>query len=227
VKATVCFPSGKLPTEYCGKTVDDLFAADSLPKEKDDWWRPLKIDTRNGLLATEMTPPQFIQERVFLVLPESLTGFSRQQAEEWARALGVALAPTERSDPNNLPVLISTPAWGSAVSGVVTVTGRAASGDFESYRLEYGAGASPVAWTVIQESTTAVSDAVLGSWDTRGLAPGTYTLRLVVRDRGRGELSTTATVTIGRQQAKPTPASSPLPTSAPTPTPRPPRGNTR
>ena len=228
VKATVCFPSGKLPTEYCGKTVDDLFAADSLPKEKDDWWRPLKIDTRNGLLATEMTPPQFIQERVFLVLPEGLTGFDRQQAEEWARALGVALAPTERSDPKNLPVLITVPAWGASVGGVVTVTGRAASGDFESYRLEYGAGASPAAWTVIQESTTPVSDAVLGSWDTRGLAPGTYTLRLVVRDRGRGELSTTATVTVGRQQAKPTPtrASSPHPSPTSTPTPQP-RGNTR
>jgi membrane peptidoglycan carboxypeptidase len=225
VKATVCFPSGKLPTEYCGKTVDDLFAADSLPKEKDDWWRPLKIDTRNGLLATEMTPPQFVQERVFLVLPEGLTGFDRQQAEEWARALGVALAPTERSDPKNLPVLITVPAWGASVGGVVTVSGRAASGDFESYRLEYGAGASPAAWTVIQESTTPVSDAVLGSWDTRGLAPGTYTLRLVVRDRGRGELSTITTVTVGRRETpKPVSSPRPLPTSTPTPQPR---GNTR
>jgi len=226
VKATVCFPSGKLPTEYCGKTVDDLFAADSLPKEKDDWWRPLKIDTRNGLLATEMTPPQFVQGRVFLVLPEGLTGFDRQQAEEWARALGVALAPTERSDPKNLPVLITVPASGATVSGVVTVTGRAASGDFESYRLEYGAGASPAAWTVIQESTAPVSDAVLGSWNTSSLAAGTYTLRLVVRDRGRGELSTITTVSVGRR-GSPTPVSSPRPLPTSTPTPRPPRGNTR
>ena len=227
VKATVCFPSGKLPTEYCGKTVDDLFVADSLPKEKDDWWRPIKIDTRNGLLATEMTPPQFVEERVFLVLPESLTGFNRQQAEEWARALGVALAPTERSDPNNLPVVITTPAWGSTVSGVVTVTGRATSGDFEWYRLEYGAGASPAAWTAILESTTPVPDAVLGSWDTRSLTAGTYTLRLVVRDRGRGELSTITTVTVGigrRETPKPVPTPRPLPTSTPTPRPR---GNTR
>jgi len=225
VKATVCFPSGKLPTEYCGKTVDDLFAADSLPKQKDDWWRPLKIDSRNGLLATEMTPPQFIQERVFLVLPEGLTGFDRQQAEEWARALGVALAPTERSDPKNLPVLITVPAWGATVSGVITVSGRAASGDFESYRLEYGAGASPAAWTAILESTTLVSDAVLGSWDTRGLAPGAYTLRLVVRDRGRGELSTITTVTVGRR-GSPTPVSSPHPSPTSTPTPQP-RGDMR
>jgi membrane peptidoglycan carboxypeptidase len=226
VKATVCFPSGKLPTEYCGKTVDDLFVADSLPKEKDDWWQPIKIDTRNGLLATEMTPPQFVEERVFLVLPESLTGFSREQAEEWARALGVALAPTERSDPNNLPVVITTPAWGSIVSGVVTVSGRAASSDFESYRLEYGAGASPAAWTAILESTTPVSDDVLGSWDTRSLTAGTYTLRLVVRDRGRGELSTITTVTISRRETpKPVPTPRPQPTS--TPTPRPPRGTTR
>jgi len=219
VKATVCFPSGKLPTEYCGKTVEDLFVADSLPKEKDDWWRPLKIDTRNGLLATELTPPQFVQERVFMVLPEGLTGFSREQAEEWARALGVALAPTERSDPKNLPVLITAPASGATVSGVVTVSGRAASGDFESYRLEYGAGSSPPSWVLIQESTSAVSDAVLGSWNTSGLAAGTYTLRLVVRDRARGELSTVTPVTVSRQKATPTVAASPKP--KPTPTPRP------
>ncbi len=74
VKATVCVPSGKLPTEYCGKTIEDLFAADSLPKEKDNWWQPFKIDIRNGLLATEMTPPQFVQERVFLVLPPEAHG---------------------------------------------------------------------------------------------------------------------------------------------------------
>jgi membrane peptidoglycan carboxypeptidase len=225
VKATVCFPSGKLPTEYCGKTVDDLFVADSLPKEKDDWWQPIKIDTRNGLLATEMTPPQFVEERVFLVLPESLTGFSREQAEEWARTAGVALAPTERSDPNNLPVVITTPAWGSTVSGVVTVSGRAVSDDFESYRLEYGTGASPTEWTAIVESTTPVSDAVLGSWDTRSLTAGTYTLRLVVTDRGRGELSTITTVTAGRRET-PKPVPTPRPQPTPTPTQRP-RGNTR
>jgi len=217
VKATVCFPSGKLPTEYCGKTVDDLFVADSLPKEKDDWWRPIKIDTRNGLLATEMTPPQFVQERVFLVLPEGLTGFDKQQAEEWAKALGVSLAPTEKSDPNNLPVLITSPAWGSSVKGIVTVIGRATSGEFESYRLEYGDGTSPTDWTVIQESTSPVADSTLGTWDTSSLTSGTYTLRLVVKDRARGELSVTATVSVDRPKATPTVKASPTPRVTPTP----------
>ena len=77
----------------------------------------LKIDTRNGLLATEMTPPQFIQERVFLVLPEGLTGFDQQQAEEWAKRWVSSLAPTEKSDPNNLPVLITSPGLGEQRQG--------------------------------------------------------------------------------------------------------------
>jgi len=209
-------PSGKLPTEYCGKTTEDLFVEESVPTEKDDWWQPIKIDTRNGLLATEMTPPQSVQERVFLVLPEELSGFDRQQAEEWARVLGVSLAPTERSSPENLPVIISAPAWGATVSGVVTVSGRTVSGEFESYRLEYGAGVSPTGWTLIQESNQPVSDSTLGTWDTRGLTPGAYTLRLVVIDRGRGELSTIATVSIASGRT-PTPKPSPTPKVTPTP----------
>jgi membrane peptidoglycan carboxypeptidase len=216
VKATVCVPSGKLPSEYCGKTTEDLFVAESVPEEKDDWWKPFRIDIRNGLLATEMTPPQFVEERVFLVLPEELSGFDRQQAEEWARALGAGLAPTERSSPESLPVIISAPVWGTTVSGIVPVSGRALSGEFESYRLEYGAGPWPTAWTLIHESNETVSDSTLGMWDTRGLKPGTYTLRLVVIDRGRGELSTIATVSV-TSSITPTPKASPKPTTTPTP----------
>ena len=40
--AKVCVPSGMLPSEYCGKTVEDLFVTDALPKEKDNWWQPLQ-----------------------------------------------------------------------------------------------------------------------------------------------------------------------------------------
>ncbi|HUS82569.1 MAG TPA: transglycosylase domain-containing protein, partial [Dehalococcoidia bacterium] len=159
-KAKICVPSGLLPSAYCGKTIEDLFVKNSLPTEKDNWWQPFKIDIRTGLLATEMTPPQFVQERVFLVLPPELSGFDKQQALEWAAALGVSLPPTERSNPSSpsdLPAVISSPAAGASVSGVVTVKGRAASSSFLSYRLEYGTGASPSEWIVIAESNTPVT----------------------------------------------------------------------
>ena len=217
-KAKVCVPSGLLPSQYCGKTVEDLFVKNSLPTEKDNWWQPFKIDIRTGLLATEMTPPQFVQERVYLVLPPELTGFDKQAALEWAAALGVSLPPTERSNPrgpSDLPAVIKSPAAGASVNGVVTVTGRAVSNDFEWFRLEYGAGASPTQWVVINQVNAPVTDAALGMWDTSALPAGQYTLRLVVKDRARGELVSLATITV---TAKVTPAPTPTPKKQTTPT---------
>jgi membrane peptidoglycan carboxypeptidase len=217
-KAKVCVPSGMLPSQYCGKTIEDLFVTDALPKEKDNWWQPFEIDIRTGLLATEMTPPQFVQQRVYLVLPADLSDAQRQQAMEWASALGLSLAPTERSNPispNDLPAVIKSPAAGASVNGVVTVMGRAASNDFEWFRLEYGAGASPSEWIVINQVNAAVTDGALGMWDTSALSPGQYTLRLVVKDRVRGELVSLATITVS---AKATAAPTPTPKKQTTPT---------
>jgi hypothetical protein len=223
--AKVCVPSNMLPTEYCGKTVEDLFVTDALPKEKDNWWQPFKIDIRTGLLATEMTPPQFVQQRVFLVLPQDLTDAQRQQAMEWASALGLSLAPTERSNPSSpsdLPAVIKSPAAGASVNGVVTVTGRAASNDFEWFRLEYGAGASPTQWVVINQVNAPVTDAALGMWDTSALPPGQYTLRLVVKDRVRGELVSLATISVSaKATAAPTATPKKQTTPAATPTKKP------
>jgi len=217
-KAKVCVPSGLLPTEYCGKTIEDLFVKDALPTEKDNWWQPFKIDIRTGLLATEMTPPAFVQQRVFLVLPKDMSDFDRKQAMEWASALGLSLAPTERSNPADMPAVITSPAWNASIAGNVAVVGRAASANFEWYRLEYGAGASPSEWIVITQGNAPVTDAALGSWDTTGLTPGQYTLRLVVKDKSRGELVSLATVTVTAAKKTPTPTPKKQAVPGPTPT---------
>ena len=218
VKAKVCVPSGKLPSDYCGKTTEDLFVENALPKEKDDWWKPLKIDIRSGLLATEMTPPQFVQQRVYLVLPPDLQGFSKEQAAEWAAALGVPLAPTATSTNESIPLYISSPAWGASVSGTVNITGRAASPEFEWFRLDLGVGNAPTSWVTINSGNAAIVDASLGLWDTSGLLPGAYTLRLVVKDKTRGELTTLAAVTVSagaKPAATPDPRSTRMPTRTP------------
>jgi hypothetical protein len=230
VSATLCVPSGKLPSKYCGKTTQDIFAADSLPKEEDDWWKPVKVDSRNGLLATDRTPRQYVQERVFIVLPAELQGVSREQSEEWARALGVALAPTEESPlgpeaPLAAPgVSIDRPAANTSVDGLVAITGSADTPGFRAYRLEYGEGSSPGDWTTIERSAEPVTDGVLGMLDTSELEPGIYSIRLVVQDSVRGILLDTVTVQVG-VEATPTPAEDeeePPPESlTPTPTPLP------
>ncbi|MGD0115839.1 MAG: transglycosylase domain-containing protein [Dehalococcoidia bacterium] len=216
--ATVCVPSSKLPTPYCGKTSEDLFVTDALT-EKDDWWQPTKIDIRTGLLATELTPPQFVEERGYLVVPPEVQGFERDQALEWASLLGGA-APSEGTNPADIPVAITSPSAGARVSGNVTVTGRASSADFQSYKLEYGVGASPTEWAMIYQSNTAVNDSTLAVWNTTGFPAGQYTLRLTLTDAKRGDLVTTTTITLGQGQAAartPTPATGrPPPPATPT-----------
>jgi membrane peptidoglycan carboxypeptidase len=225
VTATVCVPSGKLPSQYCGKTTQDIFAADSVPKETDDWWQPIKVDSRNGLLATSQTPSKYVEERVFLVLPQDLQGVSRQQAEEWAQALGVALAPTQESPlgPDTTQqqpgVSIDWPPADATVRGVIAIKGSTNTPGFRSYSLEYGAGTRPQQWTVIARSNEPVIDGTLGQFDTTELKPGTYTIRLVVQDQTRGYLTDTVTVGVG-SLATPTPGGQePRPTATPTPTP--------
>ena len=229
VTATVCVPSGKLPSKYCGKTTQDIFAADSVPKETDDWWQPIKVDSRNGLLATSRTPSKYVEERVYIVLPEELQGVSRQQAEEWAQALGVPLAPTQESPlgPDTTQrqpgVSIDWPPADATVRGIITIKGSTDTPGFRSYSLEYGVGSRPQQWTVIKRSTEPVIDGALGQFDSTQLDPGTYTIRLVVQDQTRGYLTDTVTVGVG-SLATPTPGGEgtrPARTATPTPTPTP------
>jgi membrane peptidoglycan carboxypeptidase len=205
VEETVCVPSGMKPTSLCGRTTRDLFVKEGLPKEDDNWWQRIRIDVRNGLLASPQTPNQYVDERVMLVLPEAMlkTEQDKIQAQEWSEVLGLPLAPTETSsaggngNDNDLPVIIFSPSAGQTVSGNVTVTGRATSSRFSSYRLEYGSGDSPSNWTRITQSNNDVSSGTLGRWNTSTLPPGTYTLRLVVEDRTRGAITATVTVKVG------------------------------
>ena len=192
--ASVCMPSGLKATDACPrKTPNDLFATGSLPQEEDNWWTTARIDTRTGKLASELTPEEFVEERFFLRIPENVTGFARHQAEEWASELDLSSSeepPTETTDIEDLPIAITSPAPQSQVNGIVSISGRAASPDFQSYRVDYRFDLGGEDWVTIGSSSRAVPDGTLIIWDTRTLEPGLYSIRLVVNDAERGEIIT-------------------------------------
>jgi hypothetical protein len=67
----------------------------------------------------------------------------------------------------------------------VEITGSADGKGFAGYQLEFAAGSQPPsgAWQQLGiPQLAAVSDGVLGVWQTQGLAPGAYWLRLEVFD---------------------------------------------
>ncbi len=89
--------------------------------------------------------------------------------------------------------LITEPRPNSRVSGEVTVSGTATATGFVSYLLEYAAGAQPAAaaWLPVAPPQSAqVTEGGLGVWQTQGLPPGPYTLRLRVFDRAGVAAST-------------------------------------
>ncbi len=79
---------------------------------------------------------------------------------------------------------IIQPTLNGYIGGVVEIIGNARGGP---YRLEYGSGAEPQEWIPIgPEHGGDISNGVLESFDTTGLAEGLYTLRLTVnRETGR------------------------------------------
>jgi hypothetical protein len=219
VEAEICLPSGLLKSELCPLTSKDIFVQGDVPTERDTWWQKVRLDIRNGKLASTRTPIQYVEEKVMLVLPESWLDKTkeadlteeqkkdRQLILDWAAALKIELAPTEESDGSGTvgggsagspqsPAGIFAPTVGRTVSGNVQVLGRAAVDDFREYRLEYGVGPNPDQWLNIITVPLERELGVLGVWNTSDLPPGEYTLRLVVLDEKGTEYVATVVVTV-------------------------------
>ncbi|HEX5140480.1 MAG TPA: transglycosylase domain-containing protein [Dehalococcoidia bacterium] len=218
VEAEVCVPSGLKPTDLCGKKTKDLFAKKDVPTEDDTWWQRIKVDVRNGNLAGPRTPQEFTVEKTMLVVPPEWvkTEDDKKKAQEWAQALGIELAPTEISDGSGTvgggsagtpssSAAIYSPGNGNNVTGTVQIIGRAASGEFKGYRLEYGEGPNPSKWTKIQENDRAQNGGTLGIWNVSELPPGQYSLRLVVEDASAPDAVASVVVTVPGASLTPTP----------------------
>jgi 1A family penicillin-binding protein len=105
VEREICSLSGLLPTSYCPHTRRELYVAGTEPKLYDDWYQPFLIDTATGLLAAPDTPSERTETQIYLVLPE--------EVQEWARQQGWPEPPTgsppaSSADPNQDRLLVMT-----------------------------------------------------------------------------------------------------------------------
>lgn len=101
----VCVPSGLLPTALCPRTRQELFIAGTAPTEPDTWYQRLPVDRATGLPAGPDTPPDRLEERLFIVPPA--------EAWEWARQNHWPLPPrmpaTRTADLSGPPLVITHP----------------------------------------------------------------------------------------------------------------------
>jgi membrane carboxypeptidase/penicillin-binding protein PbpC len=172
----VCDPSGMLPTADCPDIVSEVFLQGNEPVEPDSLYRSYQVNRETGQLATVFTPPQFVENRVYMMVPS--------EAKAWADTAGIP-TPPDSYDAIQPPLInpevnLTAPALFADVSGIVTIEGTASGQDFDHYRVQVGKGLNPQEWVQVgQDRTVRVEDGVLASWDTSGLE-GLYAVQLVV-----------------------------------------------
>ena len=196
-QAEVCAVSGLLPSEHCPNRVNALFIEGTEPTEYCNIHHVERVNRETGKLATACTPPELVEERVYEVYPP--------EAADWVREQGIPQPPTQRDEiygcgPESGEVAILDPTLGGHVSQVVSIRGNARSGDFNFYRLEFGQGLNPSAWSQIGgDHYNQVTDDVLEFWDVRGLQDGLYTLQLTVVDHSQNVSRATIYVTVDNE----------------------------
>ncbi|HEX5429961.1 MAG TPA: penicillin-binding protein [Patescibacteria group bacterium] len=91
--------SGKLPTQYSPSTKEEVFS--SFAKlETDDVHVPVQINKQNGLLATDQTPPDLVETKVYTVIHSEKPNDPAWEnpVEAWAKAAGYSYPPTQQDN---------------------------------------------------------------------------------------------------------------------------------
>ena len=178
IKVNICDPSGMLPTEDCPSIVSDYFLDENVPTQTDTLYRRLPVNRETGKLATIFTPPELIENRIYLNVPP--------EAEEWALQSGLSLPPktydpiSANSTSASKTANITSPTLLAYVKDQVVIKGTAAGTNFASYQIRVGKGLKPEEWLEIPATgNEPVQDGILASWDASGLN-GLYTIQLMV-----------------------------------------------
>lgn len=102
--------SGKLPTQYSPSTRKDIFASFAIPKDFDDVHVAVKINKLNGKRATNQTPTELMETRVYSALHSEFPDRPNWELPviAWAKAAGYNYPPTEYDDGSVNPEFAKT-----------------------------------------------------------------------------------------------------------------------
>jgi len=156
------------------------------------------------------------------------------QGRNWAKSVGltknVLLVPDtvcEASHPHPKLEFASPRENDVVTSSPLKIFAKAdATGNFNSYRLEYGEGKDPEHWEVLKEGNNPITEASeIYSWDLSEFEEGWLTLRLYITSTRGGYAERRVHLDIQIPTPTPTatptatPTETPTPTATPTPTP--------
>ncbi len=169
----VCSISGLLPTEHCPTVVTEKFIAGTEPMMSCNVHRAFHINRETGKLATQNTPPELVEEKVFSIYPPD--------AADWVREANIPQPPTEYDDympdRSSEDIAIVQPGMFGYVSDLIEIKGNARN-NVRFWRLDYGKGIDPQEWIQIGgDHPYEVTGDLMEYWDVAEL-DGLYTLRL-------------------------------------------------
>ncbi|MBN1260870.1 MAG: hypothetical protein JXB35_09335, partial [Anaerolineae bacterium] len=226
VEREVCIPSGVQPAEGCPERRVDVFALEAPPPEPDKaWFQALDIDRSSGLRANEFCRSN-VEKKVMVVLENVEDPDGRKWLRNWALEHGYEFAPQGFCTTGSVApqVVITRPASGAVLTGLVDIFGTVSLDGFREYEVQYGVSDNPLAWGMVAGPITLpVNNGRLATWDTTALLPGIYSLRVVARNQQGAQFEARVVVTLLSPTATETPTAtpSPTPTGAGTLTPTP------
>ena len=212
VEMEICADSGTLPSEVCPRRTTEIFAQDQPPLDAEhDIHQMVPIDTGLNCIASDYAPPNRVEERYFQVYPPD--------GRAWAMERGIEQPPDPCPESAGAAqALITAPADGQTVEGIITVEGVALAANFSHYVVEYGVSWGPQAFgPVAGPYHQLVEGGPLAEWDTRQQPNGPYTLRVEVYDQSGAAYEGRAVVLI--DNPRPTPTHTLIPSETPTPQP--------
>ena len=234
VERVICAVSGTLPSKWCPRQRSEFFAADQLPEPaEEDLWNKVEIDTWTEKLASSACS-NYTEEELGLNVddPWAIKWIRKtSQGQNWAKDMGLTKYPyiirdNECDEDDPRPVInFASPREGDVItSNPLKIFAKAdATGNFESYRLEYGPGKDPVQWEVLEEGDNPVTETTeMHSWDVSELSPGWVTLRIYMKSTNGGSAEERIHLDMQVPTPTPTPTSPPTPSATFTPTPTPP-----
>ncbi|MCA2980136.1 MAG: penicillin-binding protein 1C [Myxococcaceae bacterium] len=104
VETTVCATSGERAGEHCPERRRLFLPISQLPTKRCPHHQALKVDVRNGLLAGETCPREFVVERTFEVLPPQYTQWQSEHPRRAPPTSWSALCP-QRGPPEGAVVV--------------------------------------------------------------------------------------------------------------------------
>jgi penicillin-binding protein 1C len=233
VERVICSVSGTEPSGACPTQRTEIFAADQPPlPQGEDLWKRILIDTWTGLEASPACD-KFTDEKQAINVsdPWAIRWLRNDPAgEAWADNYGFSeplffVPDRECTAEDPRPLLqFTSPGDGETITrNPLEIFGQAgATGDFESYRLEFGEGRDPVQWELLENEGIPINEpAKLFEWDLDSLPAGEVTLRLYLESTRDtyAELKLRLNLQVPTPTPTPTPTFTATPTATPTPTP--------